>query len=75
MLSAFGTSRNVNRWSDTDLLKDAMTLDAVYHSYDLAALLLREYDRRTRTGIYMLYLETVRTGSVQPMTCNIRDCA
>ena len=65
----------LDRWTDTDLLKGATILDGAYHSYDLAALLLREYDRRKRTGIYMLYLEALRTGSVQPMTCTIKACA
>ena len=41
----------LDAYSDDDLLKAAAVLDVVYSSYDLAGLLLIEYDRRVKTSM------------------------
>ena len=60
-------------WGDEDLLRGAVVLDVAYHSYDLAALLLQEYECRKPSGLYKLYLTTLSRESLQPQTCNIKD--
>jgi hypothetical protein len=47
-------------WSDIGLLKGALILSDVYWSYDLAAVLLAEYDRRTRSGLHAAYCDLLR---------------
>ena len=45
--------------SPEQLLKLAVILHDCYHSYDVAAHYLAEYDRRTGTDYYRLYLAAV----------------
>jgi FkbM family methyltransferase len=46
-------------YSDDGLLKAAAILDLVYGSYDLAALLLQEHDRRDGGGLQPRYIEAL----------------
>jgi hypothetical protein len=47
---------NLERFSDTDLLKSATILNDVYLSYDIAHLHLREHDRRNGGELARAYL-------------------
>lgn len=53
-------------WSDAGLLKGALILNDLYWSYDLAALLLAEYDRRTGSRLHASYCDLLR-GSDLPL--------
>src|SRR5262249_48628134 len=45
----------LDAYSDDGLLKAAAILDMIYGSYDLAGLLLIEYDRRSKTALWPAY--------------------
>jgi hypothetical protein len=48
--------------SESQLIKLAVMAHEVYDSWDLAHLLLSEYDRRTRAGLAPVYLTRFRSG-------------
>jgi FkbM family methyltransferase len=49
------------RHSDDQLLKGALILNDVYHSFDLALLLLAEHDRRRGTGYGAVYHQALQS--------------
>jgi FkbM family methyltransferase len=55
------------------LLKAAAVLDLVYGSYDLAALLLGEFDRRSSTGLYSRYVNSLQQRTLTFQCLNIMD--
>jgi FkbM family methyltransferase len=65
----------LDAYSDDGLVKAAAVLDVVYSSFDLAALLLAEYDRRCGTAARLRYVDTLidpaRTLTAQFL--NIKD--
>ena len=63
----------LERYSDEALLKAAAILDVVYGSYDLAALLLGEYDRRRGTGCRTRYMEGLGPEAISGPCLNIRQ--
>ena len=64
----------LDAYSDDDLLKAAAVLDMVYWSYDLAGLLLLEYDRRANTHLYRTYVsELVKRPSLPVQVANVLD--
>ena len=63
----------LERYSDEGLLKTAAIVDVVYGSYDLAALLLSEYDRRRGTRCRTRYVEALGPGPVSGPCLNIRQ--
>jgi FkbM family methyltransferase len=60
-------------FSDDGLLKAVAILDLVYCSFDLAGLLLAEYDRRCKTDLLQRYLNTLRPRMVSAKFLNILD--
>jgi FkbM family methyltransferase len=64
----------LDTYSDDDLLKAVAILDVVYCSYDLAALLLGEYDRRSQTSLRQAYIgDLQKRGSLSLRVLNIMD--
>jgi FkbM family methyltransferase len=64
----------LDRYQDEELLQSAAILDAVYCSYDLAGLLLIEYDRRTKSCMQQTYVaELAKRSSLAVQVCNIMD--
>jgi FkbM family methyltransferase len=55
------------------LLKAVAVLDLVYGSYDLAAVMLGEFDRRSRTDLRQRYLNALRNRPLSPRCLNIMD--
>jgi FkbM family methyltransferase len=51
----------LERQSDGHLLKGALILNDVYHSFDLALLLLAEHDRRRGTGYGAIYHQALQS--------------
>lgn len=60
-------------YSDDSLLKAATVLDLVYGSYDIAALLLNEYDRRRQTDLYRRYCEALNSRQLSTRFLNVLD--
>jgi hypothetical protein len=61
-------------YSDDELLKAAAILDVVYRSYDLAGLLLTEYDRRAKTALWQAYVGDLKNrSSLSVSVLNIMD--
>ncbi len=58
-------------YSDDGLLKAAAILDLVYGSYDLVALLLGEYDRRSHTDLRQRYLDALPRRPLQLQFLNV----
>ena len=58
-------------YSDDGLIKAAAILDLVYGSYDLAALLFGEHDRRAKTDLRNRYLEALRRRPLQLQFLNV----
>lgn len=63
----------LDNFSSDGLLKAAAVLDLVYHSYDLAALLLREYDRRSQTSLYQRYVDSLGNRPLSLRFLNVMD--
>lgn len=63
----------LDNYSDDGLLKAATILDLVYGSYDIAALLLNEYDRRMQTGLYRRYCEALNSRHLSIRFLNVLD--
>ncbi len=61
----------LNRYSDDDLLKAAAILDLVYNSYDLAGLLLKEFDRRSGTSLCARYNDAFTKRRLEPKFLNL----
>jgi FkbM family methyltransferase len=63
----------VDRWTDEQLLKAALLLHEVYHSYDLVHYLLMEYDRRGQRELAPPYLRAlVATPQAPPLYMNLK---
>jgi FkbM family methyltransferase len=60
-------------YSDDGLLKAATVLDLVYGPYDIAALLLKEYDRRMQTNLYGRYCEALNSRQLSIRFLNVLD--
>jgi FkbM family methyltransferase len=60
-------------YGDDGLLKAATVLDLVYGSYDIAALLLNEYDRRMQTNLYRRYCEALNSRQLSIRFLNVLD--
>jgi hypothetical protein len=61
-------------FGDDDLLKAAAVLDTVYCSYDLAGILLIEYDRRSKTSLWQTYVSDLKNrSSLSVQVLNIMD--
>jgi len=61
-------------YGDDQLLKAAAILDVVYRSYDLAGLLLTEYDRRAKTSLWQAYVgDLKKRNSLSVSVLNIMD--
>ena len=58
-------------YRDEGLLKAAAILDLVYGSYDLVALLLDEYDRRSKTCLRSRYLDALRRRQLRAQFLNV----
>ena len=57
-----------------DLLKAVAVLDTVYCSYDLAGILLIEYDRRSKTSLWQTYVSDLKErSSLSVQVLNIMD--
>jgi FkbM family methyltransferase len=63
----------LSSYSDDGLLKAAAILDLAYGSYDLAALLLGEYDRRAQTGLRQRYVDALSSRPLSLRFLNIMD--
>ena len=63
----------LNSYSDDGLLKAATILDLVYGSYDIAALLLNEYDRRMQTNLCRQYREALNSRQLSIHFLNVLD--
>jgi len=63
----------LDAYSDDGLLKAASILDVVYGSYDLAALLLREHDKRNGGSLQPRYLEALPRRELQFRCLNIME--
>ena len=64
----------LDAYGDDDLLKAVAILDVVYCSYDLAALLLDEYDRRSQTSLRQAYVgDLKKRNSLSLRVLNIMD--
>ena len=63
----------LDTYSDDGLLKAVAVLDLVYGSYDLAALLLDEYDRRSQTNLRQRYLDTLKSRPWSLRFLNVMD--
>jgi FkbM family methyltransferase len=61
----------LDTYSNEGLLKAAAILDLVYGSYDLVALLLSEYDRRSQTGLRQRYLDALRGRQLRAQFLNV----
>ncbi len=60
-------------YSNEELLKAAVILHDMYHSYDLVSYLLREYDNRTeRTAFNAKYLHAMNKGPISPRFISLR---
>jgi hypothetical protein len=60
-------------YGDEGLLKAAAILDIVYGSYDLVALLLEEFDRRSQTELRARYVNALNQRTVMPRLLNVMD--
>jgi FkbM family methyltransferase len=65
----------LDTYSSDSLLKAVAILDLVYGSYDLVALLLGEFDRRSQTDLRQRYLEALRHRPLALRFLNIMDRA
>jgi FkbM family methyltransferase len=63
----------LDNFNSDGLLKAVAVLDLVYNSYDLVALLLREYDRRSQTSLCKRYLDTLRNRQLSVRFLNVMD--
>jgi FkbM family methyltransferase len=63
----------LENWSAEDLLKASQVLHAIYHSYDLVALLLREHDRRHQTRLHERYFARLATLPLSIKLLNLKD--
>ena len=63
----------LERYTDEQLLKAAAILDVVYGSYDLAALLLAEHDRRNQSGLQPRYLGSLVQRQIEVRFLNVQD--
>jgi FkbM family methyltransferase len=63
----------LDSYSDDGLLKAAAVLDLVYDSYDIAALLLNEYDRRMQTNLCRRYCEALNSRKLSIRFLNVLD--
>ena len=63
----------LDNFSSDGLIKAVAVLDLVYGSYDLVALLLREYDRRSQTSLCERYLENLRHRQLTVRCLNLLD--
>ena len=65
---------HLDAFSDDDLLKAAAVLDVVYCSFDLAGILLIEYDRRSKTSLWQAYVSDLKKrASLSAQVLNIMD--
>jgi FkbM family methyltransferase len=62
----------LDRYGDDDLLKAAAILHIGYRSYDLAAFLLREFDRRRVTQTYDGFIKQLQAERLDPFYLNIK---
>jgi len=60
-------------YSKEDLLKASLLLHTVYHSFDLVALLLREYDQRHATALFDRYIKYLRNTPLPIKFMNPKD--
>lgn len=61
-------------FGDDDLLKAAAVVDVVYRSYDLAGVLLIEYDRRSKTSLWQAYVSDLqKRSSLSVQVLNMMD--
>jgi FkbM family methyltransferase len=63
----------LDSYSDDGLLKAATILDQVYGSYDIAAVLLNEYDRRLQTNLCRRYCESLNSRQLSLRFLNVLD--
>jgi FkbM family methyltransferase len=63
----------IETYGDDDLLKTAALMDMVYHSYDFAAFLLREFDRRQKTELFTRYLQALQGRPLALQVLNIKQ--
>jgi FkbM family methyltransferase len=64
----------LDAYTDEDLLKAVAILDVVYCSYDLAVLLLDEYDARSKTSLRQAYIDDLQKRNPLPLRVfNIMD--
>jgi hypothetical protein len=64
----------LDAYSDEDFFKAVAILDIVYCSYDLAALLLGEYDRRSNRNLRQAYIDDLQKRNPLPLRfLNIMD--
>jgi len=63
----------LDKYTDDGLLKAVAVLDLVYGSYDLAALLLGEFDRRSQSRLRERYLDALRKRPLSPRCLNVLD--
>lgn len=59
----------LDAYTDDALLKAAAVLDVAYGSYDLAALLLKEFDGRRSTGLCGRYVAALQKRRIDECTC------
>jgi FkbM family methyltransferase len=62
----------LERYGDDDLIKAAVILDEVYRSYDLAAHLIGEYDRRRAAWLRSQYVAELERAPLSTMVVNLR---
>jgi FkbM family methyltransferase len=63
----------LDSYSHDGLLKAATILDLIYGSYDIAAILLNEYDRRMQTNLCRRYCEALNSRQLSIRFLNILD--
>jgi hypothetical protein len=64
---------HLEAYREDSLLKAAAILDVVYSSYDLAALLLAEHDRRRQGGLHPRYVDSLKHRKLTRHCLNLRD--
>jgi FkbM family methyltransferase len=63
----------LDAYGDDGLLRAATILDMVYASYDLAAMLLQEYDRRQGTQLFRRYIDSLVRRELPFQCLNFKD--
>jgi len=63
----------LDAYDDDGLLRAATILDMVYASYDLAAMLLQEYDRRQGTQLFRRYIDSLVRRELPFQCLNFKD--